>query len=72
MWCQHAGYDPAVVKAKAVVEAREPKDAAEVRSFLGLVDFKARFTFQHSISTLTPTCKEWRTSCVGSGTATIV
>ena len=45
MWCQHAGYDPAVVKAKAVVEAREPKDAAEVRSFLGLVDFKARFTF---------------------------
>ena len=27
------GIDPAVVKVKAVVETREPKNAAEVRSF---------------------------------------
>jgi len=28
---------------KAVVDAREPTNAAEVRSFLGLVNFTARF-----------------------------
>ena len=50
------GIGPADVKVKAVVEARELKNAAEVRSFLGL----------------TPTYKEWRTICVGSGRATIV
>ena len=37
------GIGPADVKVKAVVEAREPKNAAEVRSFLGLVNFTARF-----------------------------
>ena len=38
--------DPAVVKVKAVVEAREPRNAAEVRSLLGLVNSSARFIFQ--------------------------
>ena len=34
---------PAYVKAKAVVKAREPKNAAEARSFLGFVNFTAHF-----------------------------
>jgi hypothetical protein len=34
---------PAKVKVKAVVEVREPKTAAEVCSFLGLVNYSARF-----------------------------
>ena len=34
---------PADVKVKAVVKAREPKNAAEERSILGLVDFTVRF-----------------------------
>ena len=37
------GIGPADVKVKAVVDAREPKNAAEVRSFLELVNFTARF-----------------------------
>ena len=37
------GIGPADVKVKAVVDAREPKNAAEVRSFLGVVNFTARF-----------------------------
>ena len=37
------GIGPADVKVKAVVDAREPTNAAEVRSFLGLVNFTARF-----------------------------
>ena len=37
------GIGPADVKVKAVVDAREPTNAAEVRSFLGLVNFIARF-----------------------------
>ena len=37
------GIGPADVKVKAVVDAREPTSAAEVRSFLGLVNFTARF-----------------------------
>ncbi|KAL9986226.1 hypothetical protein ACROYT_G000337 [Oculina patagonica] len=37
------GIGPADVKVKAVVDAREPTIAAEVRSFLGLVNFTARF-----------------------------
>ena len=37
------GIGPANVKVKAVVDAREPTNAAEVRSFLGLVNFTARF-----------------------------
>ena len=31
------------IKVKAVADACEPTDAAEVRSFLGLVNFTARF-----------------------------
>ena len=49
------GIDPAVVKVKAVVEARERRNAAEVRSFLGLVNFTARFTcqqYQHPYANL--------------------
>ena len=34
---------PAEVKVKTVVDALEPTNAAEVRSFLGLVNFTARF-----------------------------
>ena len=34
---------PAKVKVKAVVEVREPMTAAEVRSFLGLVNYSAIF-----------------------------
>ena len=37
------GVGPADVKVKAVVEAREPQTATEVRSFLGLVNYSARY-----------------------------
>ena len=37
------GIVPADVKVKAVFHAREPKNAGEVRSFLGLVNFTAQF-----------------------------
>lgn len=37
------GIGPADIKVKAVVEAREPRTSAEVRSFLGLVNYSARF-----------------------------
>ena len=37
------GIGPADVKVKAVVDAREPKTSAEVRSFLGLVNYSSRF-----------------------------
>ena len=37
------GIGPANGKVKAVVDAHEPTNAAEVRSFLGLVNFTARF-----------------------------
>ena len=37
------GIGPADVKVKAVAEARETKNSAEVRSFLGHVNFTARF-----------------------------
>ena len=37
------GIGPADVKVKAVVDAHEPPNAAEVWSFLGLVNFTARF-----------------------------
>ena len=42
MFCPHVG-GPADVKVKAVVNACAPKNASEVRSFLGLVNFTARF-----------------------------
>lgn len=35
------GIGPANVKVKAVVDAREPKTSAEVRSFLGLVNYSS-------------------------------
>ena len=31
------------MKVKAVIEAREPKSVSEVRSFMGLVQYSARF-----------------------------
>ena len=37
------GIGPADVKVKAVVDAREPTNAAEVRSLLGVVNFTTRF-----------------------------
>lgn len=37
------GIGPADVKVKAVVDSREPKTSAEVRSFLGLVNYSSRF-----------------------------
>lgn len=37
------GIDPARSKVEAVVNAREPQNASEVRSFLGLVNYCARF-----------------------------
>ena len=64
---------PADVKTKAVVEARETKNAAEVRSFLGPVNFQHVYSISgNGISIPAPTYKEWRNICVGSGTAAIV
>ncbi|XP_033725232.1 uncharacterized protein K02A2.6-like [Pecten maximus] len=37
------GIGPSEVKVKAVLDAREPTTASEVRSFLGLVNYSARF-----------------------------
>ena len=37
------GTDPTESRVKALREAREPTDSSEVRSFLGLVNFSARF-----------------------------
>ena len=37
------GVGPTEAKVRAVAEARGPRDAGEVRSFLGLVNFTARF-----------------------------
>ena len=37
------GIGPTDEKVKAILEAREPESATEVRSFLGLVNFCARF-----------------------------
>ena len=37
------GIGPAQAKVEAVLNAREPQSAAEVRSFLGLVNFCSRF-----------------------------
>ena len=37
------GIGPTEEKVKAVVNAREPENASEVRSFLGLVNYNARF-----------------------------
>ena len=37
------GIGPTQVKVEAVLNAREPQSAAEVRSFLGLVNFCSRF-----------------------------
>jgi len=45
------GISPAEEKVKAVFEAREPKSATEVRGFLGLVNFCARFFPDLAITT---------------------
>ena len=37
------GIGPTEEKVRALVEAREPEPGAEVRSFLGLVNFRSRF-----------------------------
>ena len=37
------GIGPTESRVKALREAREPTDSSEVRSFLGLVNFSARF-----------------------------
>jgi hypothetical protein len=37
------GIGPTEEKVRAVVEAREPQNVTEVKSFLGLVNFSARF-----------------------------
>ena len=37
------GIGPTQAKVEAITEARQPESAAEVRSFLGLVNFRARF-----------------------------
>ena len=37
------GVGPTETKVEAVLKAREPENATEVRSFLGLVNFNARF-----------------------------
>ena len=37
------GIGPTESKVEAVVNAREPESAAEVRSFMGLVNFSAKF-----------------------------
>ena len=37
------GIGPTEEKVKAIVEAREPQNASEVRSFLGLANYNARF-----------------------------
>ena len=37
------GIGPAEDKIKAIVDAREPQSASEVRSFLGLANYNARF-----------------------------
>ena len=39
----HQGIGPTEEKVKAVNEAREPQNVSEVKSFLGLVNFNARF-----------------------------
>ena len=42
------GIGPSQAKVEAVTEARQPESAAEVHSFLGLVNFCARFIPDHA------------------------
>ena len=68
------GIGPADVKVKAVVDAREPTNAAEVRSFLGLVNFTARFipdlaTVSAPLRQLT---KRGESFCVRAGATAII
>ena len=39
----HKGIEPTEDKVPAIVDAREPQNASEVRSFLGLANYNARF-----------------------------
>ena len=43
------GIGPTQAKVEAVMEARKPESVAEVRSFLGLVNFCARFIPNQSV-----------------------
>ena len=45
------GIGPTEEKVKAVVNAREPQNASEVRSFLGLVNYNARFIPEYATIT---------------------
>ena len=46
------GIRPTQAKVEAVTEARKPESVAEVRSFLGLLNFFARFNPNQSINQL--------------------
>lgn len=43
MLLSEKGVGPTESHVKAIVEAREPRNAAEVDSFLGLINFSSRF-----------------------------
>ena len=43
LFLSNRGIGPTEEKVRAVVEAREPQNVTEVKSFLGLVNFSARF-----------------------------
>lgn len=43
MLLSQKGIGPTAERVRAVVEAREPKNASEVRSFLGLAGYSSRF-----------------------------
>ena len=56
-------------KVKAVTETREPQNASEVKSFLGLVNFNARFRPCHCRRTTKEANKKRRTIRFWSSTA---
>ena len=68
------GTGPADVKVKAVADASEPTNAAEVRSFLGLVNFTARF-IPDPATVSAPLCqltKNGEPFFVGAGSTAII
>ena len=68
------GIGPADVKVKAVVDAREPTNAAEVRSppWCGQFHCAVYSRPSNSICTPLPPYKEWRIICVGAGATAII
>ena len=52
------GIGPTEEKVRALVEAREPESVAEVRSFLGIVNFCSRFTLVSSYLLLDFICPD--------------